>query len=178
MTLTTDDLTILRKPFQPRDHEFKGKFAYIDEAEMATRIEEVDPAWTLEVISNALRTDDIQTQAVCHIRLTIKGVTKDGIGMQTYIPDREGKPQATELEKGAATDAFRRAARLFGIGRYLLKAPSTVKDVETLAAWLIANFAKPVNGSSEPEKKDEPAAPKQNPFKSMATTRRRLPADE
>ena len=177
MTLTTDDLIILRKPFQPRDHEFKGNFAYIDEAEMATRIEEVDPAWTLEIISNTIRADDVQTQAVCHARLTIKGVAKDGIGMQTYNTGN-GKLLATELEKGAATDAFRRAARLFGVGRYLLKAPSTVKDMATLTDWLIANFAKPANGKSEPTPEPEPETPKQNPFKSMAAPRRRLPADE
>jgi len=44
--------------------------------------------------------------------------------------------EANEGEKSAATDALKRCARLFGIGRYLLTLPDNVKDVDSMARWL------------------------------------------
>jgi len=58
--------------------------------------------------------------------------------------------------KGAFTDAFRRAARLWGIGRYLLKLPKdarskpTVVNESQLSQWLYTNFAK---SSEKPKEK-------------------------
>ncbi len=125
MQLTPQDLAVLRKPFAPKDHEFLRGFAYITEGAITTRIEDVDPEWTFEVLHITTR----DQQVICHARMTIKGVVRDGIGMQQI-------QSAGEAEKGAATDALKRCARLYGIGRYLLDLPDTVKNVTDLAKWM------------------------------------------
>lgn len=122
MQLTAQDLTVLRKPFAVKDHEFLRGFTYITESAITTRIEDVDPEWTFEIMHVTTR----DTQCIVHARMTIKGVTRDGIGMQVI-------QSAGEAEKGAATDALKRCARLFGIGRYLLDLPSGINDEKALA---------------------------------------------
>jgi hypothetical protein len=120
--LTTDDMKILRRPFDRRDYDFVQSKAYLSEEAIANRLEEVDPAWMFEVL-NIAHSDD---EATVHVRLTIKGVWRDGIGMQKV------NPKIGDTDKGATTDAFKRAARLFGIGRHLLSAP----DQGQFDAWL------------------------------------------
>lgn len=122
MQLTAQDLAVLRKPFAVKDHEFLRGFTYITESAITTRIEDVDPEWTFEIMHVTTR----DTQCIVHARMTIKGVVRDGIGMQVI-------QSAGEAEKGAATDALKRCARLFGIGRYLLDLPSGINDEKALA---------------------------------------------
>lgn len=133
--LTPDDVKALNRPFEVAEHEFKGVYVYVAEAAVCDRLESVDPSWSLEIVSNEIREDRAEQYAVCHARLTVNGVRREGVGMQTHNRD-EKKILPTELEKGAATDALRRCARLFGVGRYLLKAPRVVKDKRSLTAWL------------------------------------------
>lgn len=115
--LTKDDIKILSAPL-PRvtGHELRpsetmggGKYAtwltYTEEGPVKERLDEVDPAWTFEIIKPG---------NPCYARLTVKGVTRDCVG--TGGPGGDG-------EKGAATDALKRGARLFGIGLYLKNAP-------------------------------------------------------
>lgn len=118
--LTIDDLTMLKRPFRLADHEFARGFVYIKEDAVTNRIEEVDPAWRFEVLSVSTSGKDVVATA----RMTIKDVSRDGIGMHGAT--------LTEPEKSAVTDALKRCARLFGVGRYLLNAPQE-KD---FAAWL------------------------------------------
>lgn len=132
--LTPDDLAILRKPFAPNEHEFKGGFTYISEEAISNRLDEVDPSWSLVILNQAIR----DNHSVTTVRLTVKGVSRDGVGMQnlTITVKGEVKENPSEPEKGAATDALKRAARLFGIGRYLLGIPDNVKDMAALTNWL------------------------------------------
>src|SRR4249919_1398354 len=102
--LNADDLKVLKRPFPRADHEFIRGFVYLSEDAITDRIEEVDPAWTFEITS----IEHIQTDAIAYGRMTIKGVTRDGVGMQK-LNDK------TEAAKGAATDALKRCARLFSI---------------------------------------------------------------
>lgn len=126
MALTAQDLQTLKRAFRPNEHEFKQKYVYVAEGAVSDRIEEVDPSWTFEILASYTR----DNQAVVNARLTIKGVSRDGVGMQDI------KETAGEPEKGAATDALKRCARLFGIGRYLLDVPNGVTNMETLTKWL------------------------------------------
>jgi hypothetical protein len=113
--LTAEDLTVLRRPFAKEDHEFIKGFVYITEKAICERIEEVDPAWQFEIYE--IKRSEVG-EAVVSSALTIKGSTRYGVGMQKH------NDKAGEAEKGAATDALKRAARLFGVGRYLLEAPN------------------------------------------------------
>jgi hypothetical protein len=121
--LETSDLVILKRAFPRADHEFTRGFAYLTEESIVNRIEEVDPSWTFDIMQIVHEGNN----AICHARLTVKGVTRDGIGMQ-QIMEKAGEPV-----KGAATDCLKRCARLFGIGRYLLDAP---KEGDGFNKWL------------------------------------------
>jgi len=143
--LSPENLNTLRRAFSFADHEFINGFVYISEAAITERIEEVDPSWSFE-LRNMIREGD---QCVCYARLTISDVTREGVGMQTVITNKDGKIIG-EAEKGAATDALKRCARLFGIGRYLLSAPKEGKPFEQ---WL-AGFHKSAD-NPQPVSKSE-----------------------
>lgn len=135
-TLTAEDCATLRKYFALKQHEFLSGNAYITEAAITTRIEDVDPAWTFEILNISNR--DAQVTALG--RLTIKGVSRDGIGMAKIAMTKDGKAEANEAEKAAATDALKRAARLFGIGRYLLEMEN-VTNAGDLERWFARSGA-------------------------------------
>lgn len=121
--LTPEKIKILTAPFPRSAHEFIQGFVYISEDAITNRIEEVDPNWTFEILDK-IRLDG---ETLVHAKMTISEVFRDGIGMQRILE------RAWESEKGAATDALKRCARLFGIGRYLLSAP---KEGATFDNWL------------------------------------------
>lgn len=121
--LETSDLLVLKRAFAYADHEFLRGFVYLTEESITSRIEEVDPSWSFDVMQIVYEGGN----AIAHARLTIKGVSRDGIGMQK-IMENAGEPA-----KGAVTDALKRCARLFGVGRYLLNAP---KEGDEFKRWL------------------------------------------
>jgi hypothetical protein len=143
-TLTKDDIRLLSKPFLYSDHEFTRGYVYITESAITARLDDVDPAWAFELQHVTVR----DRQGVARARLTVKGVSRENMGMQAIEYDKSGEREMGEAEKGAATDALKRCARLFGIGRYLLNAP---KEGE-FKAWLIEQQKewKDRNGTSEP----------------------------
>lgn len=113
MSLTLDDLKTLRKPF-PKDRlgikiqslsRQKDKamlVAYLQHTDVQDRIEEVDPTWTCEVLHEERTGDTVYVR----MSMTLKGVTRVNVG-------EGGDP------KGAYSDAIKRCAMLFGVGRYL-----------------------------------------------------------
>lgn len=148
-TLTKEDLTILKAPFKATEHEFLRGFVYITEFAIVTRIEDVDPAWQFEITaldSRPTTGGKDQVQITCTAALTINGVTRYGVGQakayetKPYTDKGTGETklteEANEAEKSAATDALKRAARLFGIGRYLLVLPDDIKNEGQLATWI------------------------------------------
>jgi hypothetical protein len=164
MALTKQDLDILSKPFPANVHKFTQGLAYIHEEPIAVRLDTVDPSWSWELVKIERRANagqgggkDVGTVWV-HGRLTVGGVSRDGLGMaviQQTNPIAETKwengvsvktgefytNEANEAEKSAATDAFKRAFRMFGGGRYLLAMPkengkSTVTNIAQLDNWL------------------------------------------
>lgn len=146
-TLTIEHSNTLKRPFSRADHEFVRSFVYLTEEAICNRIEEVDPAWTFEL----QRMERNGEQSTVCARLTICGVSREGVGMQQF------NEKAPEAEKGAATDALKRCARLFGIGRYLLDAP---KEGTAFDGWL----AKLQKGSVPPT-----PAPQAPPASSAST---------
>lgn len=149
--LTHEDIAILTRPFPLESHKFnKRGFCYVREQFVTARIEEVDPAWCFEIISEH-RAGTNDQFAVVTARLMIKGVYRTSTGMQMVeyenAKDDKGKvtgktdKEAGEAEKGATTDALRRAARLFGICRYILEMGDSVKDMTALDNWLKERYA-------------------------------------
>lgn len=111
--ITNEDLKILKASF-PRDR-LKAKIQviskdrtrgllvlYLQHIDVQNRLEEVDPAWSTEV----LREDRMDEMVFVRLRLTLKGVSRENVG-EGYDP------------KGAYSDALKRCAMLFGVGRYL-----------------------------------------------------------
>jgi len=141
MTLTADDIKVLSKPFRRAEHEFTRGYVYITEGAITARLDEVDPNWMFEIQQLTVR----DKQGVCAARLTVQGVTRENVGMQAVEYLKDSDKEAGEPEKGAVTDALKRCARLFGIGRYLLDDPPKVvmegfrvKDDTAFNEWLRA----------------------------------------
>lgn len=133
--LTHEDVARLSRPFPLEAHEWrKGRnnkdYVYITESGVVSRLNEVDPSWTLIVTDRVEREYETERknskgestllgshELAVTVSLTVKGVTRYGIGMAEVAPD------AAEADKSAVTDALKRAARLFGVGGYLLNDP-------------------------------------------------------
>jgi len=154
----------LIKPFQPREHKFNYQnWAYIDEDAISTRLDNVCGIENWQLKQTDLR-QVTATHWVATVELSILTdngwVTRSGTGEGTTSINKPYKNKdpledpryvtnmGENAAKGAATDAFRRAARIWGIGRYLLNLPKTdeggpiIQDKEALGKWLIANYAK------------------------------------
>lgn len=137
--LTSEHIDRLCKPFPLSEHEFRPEgFAYITEAAITTRLDEIDPNWSLTVKELRDRSASATPTVTVVVALTVCGVTRDGVGSSAVEVDRDGRRETNEAEKAAATDALRRSARLFGIGRYLLNAPRVQNpaDRTAFARWL------------------------------------------
>lgn len=183
MTLEDKDLALLNKPFVASDHKFLNDLIYLHEEPINERLDSVDPAWSFQIKSIVTRDNageggkDIGTVTV-HASLIIKGVARDGVGMaviQRTNPIKESlwdkaqnrkvetgviyTSEANEAEKSAATDALKRCARMFGIGRYMLTIPKgAVKDEKQLAKWLKEVYGD-FQALAKPVYHDEVAAP-------------------
>lgn len=136
MTLTHDDLAKLNEPFHPASHEFLQGNAYIREDAITHRLESVDPAWSFQVIEIVTRANADKPTVTVLGRMTVKNVVRENTGMASVVMSKSGKGEANEAEKSATTDALKRCARLFGIGRYLLSLPKDVCDEKSLAKFL------------------------------------------
>lgn len=111
--LTKDDLKLLSAEF-PTDKlsvkvqslsKTKDKallVVYLQHTDVADRLDSADPSWTFEILSDAIKGDMIFVKS----KLTVKSVSRDNYG--------EGQDY-----KSAASDALKRCAMLFGIGRSL-----------------------------------------------------------
>lgn len=85
---------------------------YIDARDVQERLDDVVGAggWSFQLEPLVVGGDELM---VARGRLTILGVTKDDVGTASNW----------EPSKGCASDALKRAAVLFGIGRYLYALP-------------------------------------------------------
>jgi len=136
MALTYDDLKVLGKPFRFDQHEFLRGNVYLREGAVMDRLESVDPS--LSIVSRdsvnevIIQGNDVHIQVSVTVDITLKGVTRSGIGTSNVIfttktDNKTGvvtkESISNEAVKSAFTDGLKRAARLFRVGRYLLDAP-------------------------------------------------------
>lgn len=142
--ITELDLQMLKFPFRQHEHEFLKGNVYIKEAAIANRLDRVDRNWQFIRIANEINTGDA---VIAHYALNIKGVVRVNTGAGQFIRvKRDGELQDPNIlaegmgngYKAATTDAFKRAARLFGVARYLLGAPKEGASFNTWLAKLLA----------------------------------------
>jgi hypothetical protein len=111
--LTADDLKLLKSPFAKdrlgvkvqsysKDRTRAMLVLYLQHTDVQDRLEEVDPCWSSEVVGTERSGDTFYVRT----RLTLKQVSRENVG-------EGGDP------KSAYSDALKRAAMLFGVGRYL-----------------------------------------------------------
>jgi hypothetical protein len=116
MSLTPDDLKKLSQPFDSKTIGIKvNSFSkdrtkamlvcYLQHTDVYGRLDSVDPDWSCETTWEMTRGEHVYVQ----VKLTVKGVSRENVG--------DG-----EDHKSATSDALKRAAMLFGIGRYLYDA--------------------------------------------------------
>ena len=157
--MNTEHVTQLTAPFAVNEHEFLRGAIYLTEEAVTRRLDAVDPAWSF-MVSRVEHRDD---KCVIFATLTVCGVTRESNGMDVseYKKDSPRVPEneVNQREKAALTDALKRCARMFGIGRYMLDMPrkgdnGAVTDVPSLRAWLKANYG---------DQAQKPAAPAQPP---------------
>jgi hypothetical protein len=111
--LTKENLQSLKAPFAREKLRVKvqslnkektraGLVVYLQHTVVQDRLDEVDPSWSVRVIRERWLGEAFYVQ----MRMTLKGISRENIG--------EGKDP-----KSAYSDALKRCAMLFGIGRYL-----------------------------------------------------------
>lgn len=131
MALTKEEFKILCSPFDLNSHSLRDggnglKLVYLEEEPIIMRLLQVDPSYELgEPIKLEGKPENISIK----ISLTVQGVTRWGIGV-SKLSSFTGEPS-----KDAVTDAFKRAARCFGIGLYLKQAKN-LKNQSDLKRWL------------------------------------------
>ncbi|NJL53917.1 hypothetical protein HC928_01340 [bacterium] len=86
MTLSDTDVAILTAPFAVADHEFRQGLTYLREEAICDRLDIVDPSWQWGIVEIVHRGDTITV----HGRLTVCGVTRDGVGMETIRKAQSG----------------------------------------------------------------------------------------
>jgi hypothetical protein len=160
--MTPDDVKALTGPFSTNEHEFTyNKMIYLTEEAITRRLDEVDPAWSFRISLVEHRADKV----VIYAAMTVCGVTRESNGYDAaeYAKNTERHPdnEVNQREKAALTDALKRCARMFGIGRYILDIPKdgkdAVKDLGALNKWLKENYG----GGTTPPAPTETKAPQQ-----------------
>jgi hypothetical protein len=149
----------LAAPFDPKEVKFKPQsvkgnralaLAYVDARVIEDRLD--------HVLGVAGWQDEYETltdgSVVCRLRLKIDGewVMKMDVGSPSEQPD------SGDRMKAAFSDALKRAAVKFGIGRYLYRLPSTWADYDPIKKQFV-NLP-PLPTAKKPEPKKEP--PKSN----------------
>lgn len=153
MTLTAEDIKRLEMPLPLEDHEARAKgknkagtqqqwLIYITQEGVIPLLNSIDPNWTWDVRDSS----KWDKYAVVTGRLTIKDVFRDGRGGNS--PNSASASTDEDTEKGAETDALKRAAVKFGVGLYLRGAPAIwLPYAESNKPWedeqkALAEFAK------------------------------------
>jgi hypothetical protein len=122
--LSSEDLRVLKAAFPKdrlgvkvqslnKDRTRALLVLYLQHTDVQDRLEEVDPAWTCEVLSEARVGDTVYVRS----RMTVKGVSRENVG-------EGGDP------KSAYSDALKRCAMLFGVGRYLYDSTTVWADYD------------------------------------------------
>lgn len=117
MTELREILPALKAWFAPADHEERklpggGKWFFVPWQRIRERLDEVCPEWSVHYSDPV----DCLNVVVVRCRLTICGVTREGVGNSDI--DLEKKGYGTPVERATA-DAFKNACESFGVCAYL-----------------------------------------------------------
>lgn len=113
MSLSKDDLVLLCTAFDEKTLGVKVQslskdktkamlVCYLQHTDVAARLDSVDPGWACAIMDEKLCGEGFSVRMM----ITLKGTSREGVG--------EGQDP-----KSAASDALKRTAMLFGVGRYL-----------------------------------------------------------
>lgn len=149
----------LAAPFEPKDVKFKPQMvknnrclamAYIDARLIQDRLDEVLGVENWEDAYKILPDGSVMCRLRC--KLGDRWITKTDVGSPSEQPD------VGDRLKAAFSDALKRAAVKFGIGRYLYRLPASWVDYDPVKKQIVAPpqlpaFALPKGkGHSEPKK--------------------------
>lgn len=156
----------LQEPFDPEEVDYRVQrgtmvVAYVDARTVAKHLDEAVGAenWSFDwsVVSLSAKNE----VALAKGMLTIGGITKCDVGEDSnYSPS-----------KGAVSDALKRAAVLFGVGRYLYDLPvesvQVDKDKPTPAALkkLRASLPRPKGYTEQSPRLPDPGGPEPTPIR-------------
>jgi len=107
----------LIEPFPPEDHLDRplpggNRWFYIKWQKIRSRLHQACPDWEVAYSDPIIAGD----MTVIRCRITIAGVTREGIGNSASYPDKKAYGSPIEL---ARADAFKEAAEMFGVAAYL-----------------------------------------------------------
>lgn len=129
---------------------------YLQHTDVYARIEEIDPSWTCAAgapyqVETVGFGGQVKKIIAVPMKMTIKNVCRENIG--------EG-----EDYKSAYSDALKRVAMLFGVGRYLYDSPQVWvpynKATDKYKKWTIFDFRN--KGTNTPPKVAPPTQPKED----------------
>ena len=168
----TDDLRrVLKRPFPPEAVKWKAQVtrgsealavAYIDARSVMERIDRVvgPGGWSDEYEVIAATPEEY----VVECRLTVLGVTKADVG------DSSASGGGSNLAKTAYSDALKRAAVKFGVGRYLYALPKRwvaydaqrkrLTEVPQLPSWAVPGEEDDLGEGTQFEEQETDEAPK------------------
>lgn len=135
---TTDIFEQLKAPFPPekiswrvgstkKDKSSGLALAYIDARDVMQRLDDVVGGGGWQV-----RYSHADKKTICELSLLVPAYDYNDTNRREWITKSNGAGDSDiEAEKGAISDAFKRAAVLWGIGRYLYELPNVWVDLDT-----------------------------------------------
>jgi hypothetical protein len=159
-----DILEALAEPFRPEEVKWKAQsiknnralaVAYIDARVVAERLDSVLGVVNWEDRYEVLSDGNV----VCTLRVRIGGewIAKSDVGGES------GQPDEGDRKKAAFSDALKRAAVKFGIGRYLYRLPASWVDCNPQTKQLNAKPPLPSWALPGKQKGSKPEAPGKAP---------------
>jgi hypothetical protein len=150
--------TALAAPFEPKDVKFKPQMvknnrclamAYIDARLIQDRLDDVLGAENWEDAYKLLPDGSV----MCRLRVKLgdRWITKTDVGSPSEQPD------SGDRLKAAVSDALKRAAVKYGIGRYLYRLPAAWVDYDPVKKQIVQPpqlpaFAQPKKAQAQPAK--------------------------
>lgn len=136
---------MLADPFEPREVKFKPSMvknnrclamAYVDARVIQDRLDEAVGVENWR--DNYIQLPDNSVQCRLSVRINGRWITKEDVGSPSEQPD------AGDRRKSAFSDALKRAAVKFGIGRYLYRLPSSWVDYDPVKKQIVSPPQLPV----------------------------------
>ncbi len=149
--MTKEFLEALAKPFgihevavrvgqKMKDGESASVYLYVDVPTIENRLDAVCAQFGADWEARKEIVSISEKSVVVKCALTIheggKSITREDFGEELFL--KEG---ATEVYKSASSDSFKRAARAFGVGRYLAFAPFFLAKLDDKGRLVKSNEA-------------------------------------